>query len=168
MQKPRQIAKIIAGVGLIGIVSGLANIPALADGYDSNVRLFLGQKHLDSEDWNSLDQQNEIGIIFDIKKPSWPVSIALDVMGSGEDKNELGTERGYTLEQHLGVRKIWATDNSKFRPYLGGGLAFIQAESEVTGSAKDDDSAIGAWVGVGADWHISSKMSLGVDIRRAM
>ena len=165
MRKAQFLKTTLIGLGLIGIVSSLASSPVLADEYDGNVRLFLGQKHLDSDDWNSLDRQNEIGVIFDIKKASWPVRIAFDVFGSGEDKNESGAERGYTIEQHLGVRKIWTLKNSKIHPYLGGGVAFVKAEYEVIDSTKDDDNAVGAWVGAGADWHLSPKMSLGIDIR---
>ena len=165
MKKTQFLKATLISIGLIGLASSLAGSPVLADEYDSNVRLLIGQKRLDSGDWNSLDRQNEIGVIFDIKKPAWPVSIAFDVMGSGEDKNEPGTERGYTLEQHLGIRKFWTMNNSNFHPYLGGGVAFIQAEYEVVGSAKDNDNAVGAWIGTGVDWHLSPKMSLGVDIR---
>ncbi len=165
MQKAQYLKTILISFGLVGIFSNLAIVSVQADEYDSNVRLFLGQKNLDSGDWNSLDRQNEIGVFSDIKKKSWPVSIAFDVMGSGEDKNEPGTERGFTLEQHLGIRKIWTMNNSNFHPYLGGGVAFMQAEYEVVGSAKEKDNAVGTWIGTGADWHLSPKMSLGIDIR---
>ncbi len=165
MNKARQLKTTLFTLGLMGMVSSLAVGPVLADEYDSNVRLLVGQKHLDSDDWNTLDRQNEIGVIFDIKKSSWKASIALDVMGSGEDKNEVGKERGFTLEQHLGLRKIWTIDDLNLSPYLGGGIAFIQAEYEVIGSIKDDDSAVGTWIGTGADWHLTPKMSLGIDIR---
>jgi len=154
----------IIGLSLIGMVASLASSPVLADDYDGNVRLALGQKRLDKE-WGILDRQNEIGMIFDIKKSSWPVSIAFDVFFSGEDKNINGTEKGSSSEQHLGVRKIWTINDSKFHPYLGAGVAFIQADYEVVGSEKDGGNGVGGWIGTGVDWHLSSKMSLGVDIR---
>ena len=137
----------------------------MADEYDGNVRLAFGQKRLDSDDWNTLDRQNEIGVIFDIKKSSWPVSIAFDLIFSGEDKNVPGAERGSTFEQHLGARKIWTINESKFHPYLGAGVAFIQADYELIDSVKDHDNGVGYWIGAGVDWHLSPKMSLGVDIR---
>ncbi len=168
MHKAQHLKTTLFSLGLIGMASSLASSPVLADEQDSNVRLLVGQKRLDSDDWNTLDRQNEIGMIFDIKKTSWPVSIAFDVMFSGEDKNKPNTERGYTSEQHLGIRKIWTMNHSTFHPYLGGGVALIQASYEkpgVIGSVKEDDNAIGAWIGTGADWHLSPKMSLGIDIR---
>ena len=154
----------IFGLSLIAMVASLAGSPVLADDYDGNVRVAFGQKRLDN-DWSILDRQNEIAMIFDMKQSSWPVSIAFDVFFSGEDKNIQGTEKGSTSEQHLGVRKIWTINDSKFHPYLGAGIAFIQADYEVVGSEKDDDGGVGAWIGAGVDWHLSPKISLGVDIR---
>jgi len=164
MNKTQYRKTTIFGLSLIGMVASLAGSPVLADDYDGNVRLAFGQKRLDN-DWNILDRQNEIGMIFDIKKSSWPVSISFDMFFSGEDKNIDGTEKGSTSEQHLGIRKIWTINDSKFHPYLGAGVAFIQARYEVVGSEKEDDNGIGAWIGTGVDWHLSKKMSLGVDIR---
>ena len=165
MKLSRHTKSILISSSVLGMVAGLASSPVLADEVSSNVRLLVGQKYLDSDDWNSLDSQTEIGVLFNIKKASWPVSIAFDVFGSGEDKNETGAERGYTIEQHLGVRKIWTLENSTFRPYLGGGVALVHAEYEVIGSIKDNDNALGAWIGTGVDWHLSPEMTLGLDIR---
>ena len=152
-------------MGLVGLLASLAAGPVMANDYDGNVRLFFGQKWLDGGDWNTVDQQNEFGAIFDIKKTSWPVSIAFDVMFSGEDKNRPGAERGRTFEQHLGVRKIWTINDSKFHPYLGGGIAFIQAKQELIDVDEDKDSGVGGWIGAGADWHVSRSISLGLDVR---
>ena len=164
MYKKQYYKMALVSLSLIGVLASLAGNPVMADEFDGNVRLAFGQKRLDS-DWNTVDRQNEIGVIFDIKKTSWPVSIAFDMVFSGEDKNATGAERSHTSEQHLGIRKIWTINDSNFHPYLGGGVAFVQAEYEVIGSDKDDDNAVGAWVGTGVDWHLSPKMSLGVDIR---
>lgn len=168
MYKKQDYKIALLGLSLIGMLAYLTGSPALADElageYDGNVRLVFGQKRLDN-DWNTVDRQNEIGVLFDIKKTSWPVSIAFDVLFSGEDKNAAGTERSHTSEQHLGIRKFWTVKDSNFHPYLGGGVAFIQADYEVIGSEQYDDSAVGAWLGTGVDWHLSPKMSLGVDIR---
>jgi len=41
----------------------------------------------------------------------------------------------------------------------------MQAEYEVIGSVEEDDNGVGTWVGAGVDWHLSPKISLGVDIR---
>ncbi len=44
----------------------------------------------------------------------------------------------------------------------------VQASNEklgVVGGMKEDDNAVGAWIGLGADWHLSQKVSLGFDVR---
>lgn len=165
MRKTRFHKTTLVTLSLMGMIASLAPSPLIADEFDGNVRLAVGSKKLDSDEWNTVDRQNEIGVIFDLKKSSWPVSISLDLFFSGKDKNMSGAERGSTSEQHLGVRKIWTISDSKFHPYLGAGIAFIQADYEVIGSQKEGGSGVGYWVGTGVDWHFSKKMSLGADIR---
>jgi opacity protein-like surface antigen len=148
----------------------LQTIPqANASDLEGNVRILAGQKFLKSNDWQSMDKQDEFGVIFDIKKKEWPVSIAFDLFGSGadSDSNDLITKHGYTGEMHLGVRKIWDI-NDQFHPYIGGGLAIISAgfkQHDNVGSLKDDDSGTGAWLGTGAYWNVTPHFNLGFDVR---
>src|SRR3972149_8799309 len=123
-----------------------------ADGaWSGNMNLFLGQKTLDSGDWEPLDKQGEVGLTFDVKKDDWPVSLAVDILASRDEDTVLGVDvEGSTTEVDFGVRKVW--DTKTVRPFVGGGLAIVSAEIEaeflgVFGS--DRDSALGFWANAG-------------------
>jgi opacity protein-like surface antigen len=119
----------------------------------------------------------------------WPVLIAVDIlMGSDDDsltRNYYGYDYKYkaeldTMEVHLGVRKFWA-NHEKFHPYIGGGLAYIDAEAKLTLYGEEliplrqvnellfeecyDDSGTGFWLGGGVMWRITPMFSLGLDLR---
>jgi len=138
--------------------------------FTGNVSGFLGQKSLEDKDWGSLDEQGSLGVISDFKKESWPVSIAVDLIVSG-DVEEVGVleDFGGSLETHLGVRKIFEISDSSFQPYIGGGASLITAsiEHKISGSrvSKSDDSATGYWVGAGMYYAMNDHFNIGVDVR---
>lgn len=142
---------------------------AHAGDWTGNVSGYLGHKSLDDKDWPQLDSQFAVGVLFDIKHNSWPVSIAADIIGSG-DVHENGSQKdeGYTVETHLGIRKIFEFPSYSIKPYLGGGIAFVNAELKDKDGAttlSEDDSAVGAWVGGGMYVGLSSHFNLGLDVR---
>ncbi|MES9852337.1 MAG: opacity family porin [Candidatus Thiodiazotropha sp. L084R] len=87
---------------------------------------------------------------------------------SGGDGDNPEFEYGYTVEQHLGIRKTWDLQNSKIHPYIGGGVAVIYAgleQENEAGGKKEDDQGIGGWIGTGAYWSLTESVNLGLDIR---
>lgn len=139
-----------------------------ASQWTGNVNFFLGQKSLDSDDWGTLDEQGAFGVLVDFRQENWPVSIALDFLGSADDTTRLGnTIDGMTTEFNAGIRKIWEISGSSVRPYLGGGIAFINAELERTNVfvVKDDDSGTGLWLNGGIYWTLGQHFNLGLDLR---
>lgn len=142
---------------------------AHASDWTGNVSGYVGQKFLDDQDWSHLDQQFSLGMLFDIRQKNWPVSIVFDILGSG-DVHEDGSRKveGYTLENNIGVRKVFELPNSSIRPYIGGGIAFISAKLEDNDGANttsQDDSAVGAWLGVGVYVGLTPNLILGFDAR---
>jgi len=140
-----------------------------ANEWTGNVSAYLGQKSLDNKDWSNIDKPLSVGVLFDIKKKSWPVSIALDIIASG-DVEELGSQKDEVRmsEIHLGARKIFALKNSSFKPYLGGGLALVTAErNNKTAISKlsSKNDAVGVWVGVGTYVSMSEHFMIGLDLR---
>lgn len=130
---------------------------------------FIGLKTLKSSDWPDLDIHNSLGIIFDIKRDSWPISIALDVMDTGGKHKHDGLEDlGHSTEFHFGVRKIFMNPHSKVLPYIGGGVSFISAEMEFqtnNTTMTEDDSDVGVWAGAGMYYEINPEFVLGFDAR---
>lgn len=174
MKNQKKAVSTISTFAKIALVATMAVqlIPSASaqDNWEGNIRLLAGKKSLDDGDWGSMDRQDQFGVMFDLKRTEWPVSIALDIIASGadSDSSDLENERGGTVEQHLGVRKTWHTQGSAIHRYVGGGIAFIDGgfeEREPLGGEKFDDSGIGGWVGAGAYWDITEQVNLGFDVR---
>ena len=141
-----------------------------SDNFTGNISGYIGQKSLDDKDWDKLDRQESLGMIFDFKKQSWPVSIVLDVFVSGDEDKDGGIKtEGGTLETDIGVRKIFELSGSSIRPYIGGGIAIIGAtvENSSGGSitSEDDDTATGAWIGGGMYYAATESLNIGLDLR---
>jgi opacity protein-like surface antigen len=142
---------------------------AEASEYTGNVRGFIGQKSLDDDDWSPVDKHGSMGVFFDIKKHSWPVSIAIDLIGSGDihENGALKTE-GFTGEHRFGIRKTFDVESSSIHPYIGGGVTFICAvekhKNAGVQTSKDDDDAAGAWVGAGMYYTVTEHFNVGVDV----
>jgi len=154
---------------IIAVVYILFFMNLSGNAWAGNVNFFLGQKTLDKDDWEPVDKQPEFGVLVDFKQQSWPVSIALDFLGSKDETTIAGINvEGNTAELDFGVRKIWDTENSTIRPYIGGGVAFIRAEVKGTLSpftVSVDDSGAGLWIGGGIYWTLNQSFNLGLDLR---
>lgn len=163
--KPHWILKNSAIVVLLLLTASMAN----AGEVSGHVGGFIGLKTMDSSDWPDLDTHFSMGVMFDIKKNSWPISVALDLMDTGDKHEHDGLENlGHTTELDLGVRKIFAKQDSKFQPYVGGGVSFLSAEQEYqesSGTVKQDDRAVGGWLGLGMYYEVVPGFALGFDVR---
>ena len=139
------------------------------DGWTGNVSGYVGHKSVDDKDWPNLDSQASVGVISDFGKRSWPVSIAADLLFAGTvHESGVNEDTGGTMEIHLGARKIFTLENSSFRPYVGGGVALIDAilENENAGvKVDDDDTTVGAWIGAGTYYAITPSFNIGLDVR---
>ena len=146
----------------------LSALNVQAEAWTGNLNFVLGQKTLEEEDWAPLDKQTEFGVLIDFKQTSWPVSIAVDILASVDTTTDLGIEvEGNTSEFDIGVRKIWDMPGSQIKPYIGGGLAFINAEIKATDvvTVSIDDSGTGYWLNGGIYWALTENFNLGIDLR---
>ena len=133
-----------------------------------NANFLLGLKNMSESDWEPIENQRELGVLVDWGEKNWPIHVATDLLISKDDEGQSGLDvDGKTWELAAGVRKVWY-QNDRFRPYAGGGLNLMKAEIEIedsSGSADDDDMAIGAWVGGGIYWRIGPVFHVGVGLR---
>ena len=141
-----------------------------ADELIGHISGFIGVKLLNNSDWpDDLSRHFSMGFITDMKKDSWPISIALDIMDTGGKRKHDGMEDlGHTTEWYLGVRKIFTNQDSKIKPYIGGGVSFMYAEQEhevnnIT--TTQDGRDVGSWLGGGMYYEINPRIVLGVDVR---
>src|SRR4051812_9218689 len=76
-------------------------------GVRGNILGFLGVKSLDHDDWDPVDDHLAYGVQSDFRGRSWPLSLAIDIIGSGDKRQKDGVNfTGATLEVDLGVRKL--------------------------------------------------------------
>ncbi len=147
----------------------LATSMASADEVSGHISGYVGLKSLNSSDWPDLDKHFAMGVFFDIKRESWPISIALDILDTGGKHEHDGMEDlGHTTEFQLGVRKIFMKKDSNIQPYFGGGAAFMYAEQEYEVNntiTKQDDRDVGVWLGAGMYYEINPGFVLGLDVR---
>jgi opacity protein-like surface antigen len=160
----------IASLFLLTVSAVQADETSHSDSFTGNVSGYLGNKTLDDNDWGKLDQQGSLGVIFDFKKESWPVSIAADVIVSGNVKETGSSEElAGSLGTHLGVRNIFKLSNASFQPYIGGGISLISTELRNKNAgvtiSKSDDSATGTWLGTGMYYALNNHFNIGVDLR---
>ena len=148
---------------------------SLAQDWTGNVNLSLGgEKSLDEDDWAPIEDQDEMGILVDFKKNSWPLSLAMDFLQSEDSKLALDplsgllfSLSGKTREVNLGVRKIWE-DTSSARFYVGGGIAHISMEvgaSLLGVSQSEQDDAVGLWANGGVYFTLGHAFNVGLDLR---
>ncbi|HET9481012.1 MAG TPA: hypothetical protein VFP98_04580, partial [Candidatus Polarisedimenticolia bacterium] len=106
----------------------------------------------------------ELGVEVSIGPGNWPIDLALDAFFSAGDEEEFGLDIDLTTQEFAGgIRKIWEAGNA--RPYIGGGLAIIRADAEIStpgGSVSDDDIGIGPWFGGGVFWRIGQAFNIGI------
>ncbi len=135
----------------------------------TDINIFLGQKNLDSGDWGansylgsgaSLDQQGEFGVLMNFSGYNWPVSIAVDLLGSSHQVDyysyyygSYGRVTASTSELDLGVRKVFGIYGTTLHPYVGGGLALITGSIDdhvdYVGTFSDSDTGGGFWLNGG-------------------
>jgi opacity protein-like surface antigen len=162
---------VVVFVTLFGVLA-VFNGAAWAGG---NVNIMYGQKSLDEDDWDPVQDQREYGLMIDFKgNDNWPFSIALDFLKSYDDSDlylsdygiVLDTE-GETQELDLGIRKYFQVTKS-FKPYIGGGVAFISAEKSASYAGESipfDGSGVGFWLSGGMVFTIAERFNIGVDLR---
>ncbi len=131
--------------------------------WTGNINLSLGKKYLQQGDWKPVDDQNEIGIDGDVKKSSWPVSIAVGgtvSTGTGTISGSSTDVEGRTVEFLVGARKFF--EYAPFLPFISGGLAYIQASASVDSTGEDIlYNGTGIWVEGGGIWRVLPFINLG-------
>lgn len=152
----------------LALALALFAVNAHANQWSGNVNFLLGVKSMDSADWEPVDDHAAFGVMVDFKQQDWPISIALDFLGSyGEETVGIVKFEGSTSEFNAGVRKIWEVSGSSIRPFLGGGIAFVRGEVKATDfiTVSVDDNGTGIWLDGGIYWTLGQSFNLGFDLR---
>jgi len=162
----------------------LTGLPVLAAG---DVHLLFGQKassdgRLDNV---GVKDQTLLGVMLNLDFHG-PVGLAVDLLTSSDDNTRTEDSADpmvfftetKSIELDLGVRKLFLPER-RFKPYVGGGIAWIQLdvlqtvsgslgtpETEFTDTILDDsDAAFGLWLDGGFLYQWKGGFSLGADLR---
>lgn len=175
--------KRILRIGPLMLLGAVACAGVVSAG--SDVHIFLGQKQISDSDLEDLevDKPSEVGLGVNLDF-DWPVTLTIDVLHASDDATYSYDYRGSydykidveTTELHAGVRYEFLKDG-KIKPYIGGGLAWVDASGELTGTFSgrgdsttlldDSDSDVSYFVGAGVLFEIGSHFNLGLDLRQS-
>jgi opacity protein-like surface antigen len=154
--------KIISGIAAAVLIlfSGLA----AASG---NVTGNIGWRTLDEELWGPVEQQPMFGVLVDFALGASPVHLAagLRVSAAEEDDGNF-TFTGVVSDLSVGIKLM--PQHGVFRPYVGAGLALVDAafEAETFGpDVDDDDQSAGFYAGGGAIFRVAPHVDVGFDFR---
>ena len=126
--------------------------------------LYLGMRGLDEEDYEPVEDQFTLGLEFAHEREGSALGFEIGLLGSRDDGDALGFDiEGRTGEIYAGIRKSFPSD--RVRPYVGGGVSYIDSEFEVTGVGSDDDASIAGYVHGGVLFDLSESFFLGIDVR---
>lgn len=154
------------------LVALLVSAPASANG---NLNFTSGSRTLDDDDfWEPVEDQSDYGMTVDFGEKDWPVNIAVGYYQSSNDGTlttfpilgDVDVE-GTVREWSLGAHKVWTLRNPA-RPFLGGGLTFVETEAEVDsvlGDSDDQDSSNGVYLEGGVFFRLAEVLNLGLHAR---
>lgn len=161
----------LAGLALVLAAAGK---PASA-APGGNVQFLLGERALASDLWGDTDRQDLFGVQADYAGQGWPVRLEAGIfvssatadfvepllLGRAETENRIS-------ELSFGLNHTWDR-RGRTRPFLGGGLAWVVAGSDVRSEflpdAHDDAQALGVYAHGGMFWRVGATFNLGFDVR---
>jgi len=160
--------KAALGLAVLGLAS-CAAAPARApvqgrpSRLDNQIALYFGERHLDEDDWEPVDEQVTLGIEYSHESPGSAVGFEVGVMGSTDD-DAIGAVdvEARTGEIYGGIHKTFGDDI--VRPYVGGGLAMIRVEADF-GPGDDDDASFAGYVHGGLAVAASEAFHIALDLR---
>ena len=170
----------------------LAFVSGSALGGGGSIAALFGERMMDfdlqpgDEALEPLEDQDQLGLMFTYGGSGWPVSLAIDILRSDDDIAESYSVSYYgpvytvnlaydveVQEIDLGVRKEFG--GGKVRGYVGGGLALVDVEADVSASItggpipfsfsdSESDDATGYWASGGVLIRIG-RLIFGIDGR---
>ena len=126
-----------------------------------NANAFLGT--------NSYNEEFEWEVSSDLRKLSWPVSLAIGYSQT-DDNWPYPFDGGIPFvlqrikqELDLGLKKIWEP-NTVFRCFADGGVAIVSLKESWT-QFVERDTSIGYWIGVGSFLELLGVFNAGYEFR---
>jgi len=140
-----------------------------------NVNFVGGGRGLGSDLWGETDQQHVFGVVADYAGQAWPVRLEGAIFvssGTGDFIEPVFSSRAEVenriSELAFGLNHTWDR-HGRTRPFIGGGLAWVVAESDIRSEffedQRDDSQGLGVYAHGGVFWRLGATFNLGVDVR---
>ena len=128
------------------------------------ISLYLGQRNLDEDAHDPVDEQFMFGIEYARERAGDALGFEIGTMNSFREDSVAGADvEGATGEIYAGVKKTFGQD--VVRPYVGGGLSYITAVADGSGFDIEHDSSLAAYLHGGVGFQVSDRVVLGLDAR---
>ena len=126
--------------------------------------LLIGRNVNDAE---PADGQKGWGLELDGYRARDPLGWELGVTRTSDEASLSGggSLDATVREVYLGARKTWVDPYSSFHPFASIGLSFVEAEAELSGGPKADDSSFGVYGRGGAYWTFGRYFNIGADVK---
>ena len=154
----------------IGFVAALllCATPTLA--LDMDINLILGSRSLSDDSIQVIDDQFFTGIDLAFGVGLNHLEVVAGFYASGDDTTQLQDSYEFDLfEASIGV--LLKDRYGMFRPFLGGGLSAVRAETDINVGSQDfsaDDTVGGLYLSGGAYWRLGSHFNIGISARALM
>lgn len=116
----------------------------------------------------NIDKKYELGLSLDVKKESWPISIAFDssflYAESETSVNQYNLEENKKVsfirsDTCLGIKKIFNL-TSAIKPFLSSGVYFVRVYGELS-DEREIAAGVGYWLGAGVFFDLPKNLTCG-------
>jgi hypothetical protein len=159
-------------LGLFVCALALLGIPSVAHA-GGDLNFLYGTRYLNHGYWAPDDYQRVYGATFDFGGGRWPVNLAIGYYESDDSSTIPAVPAGsadfdvHIHEYSFGVEKVIKAGPA-VRPFFGGGISFVTAESDVTsvlGSVRDSSDTNGFYFHGGVFFRLGPSFNIGFDGR---
>lgn len=136
-----------------------------SDWRDNRLSFYLGQRNLDEDDYDPVDEQTVFGMEYARELEDSPVGFEAGLVASGDSGHLSGgvDVEGTTGEIYGGLRKSFG--KGRLRPFAGVGIAYINSEVRLFGGPDVDDSSLAAYAHAGLAFDATQHFYFGLDLR---
>jgi opacity protein-like surface antigen len=134
-----------------------------------HVTFLVGERQLDDDDWDPVEDQLATGVEVDGTDPDsgHGYEFGLTYSQDDDDVGPVDVEAS-TFDVYGGYRYTFQPGDQGIHPYVSAGLAVIYGNVELDGpgaSPDDDDTSPGAYVRAGIGFDLTENARLGIDYR---
>jgi opacity protein-like surface antigen len=132
----------------------------------NRVVILGGLRSFDEQDFSPVEEQTAVGIELNFEPVDYPVGFEIGLGFSDDSGSESGiSSSASSYEVLAGARKTFRLFDGFFRPYIGLGGSFVYIDAS-SGSADDDDGAIGIYARGGVLFMFTDEFGLGAEYRK--